>query len=74
MRDKSHEEQIERWAEYVKENPDKWKAQLKPFLDSQIVMAQRFYRKLAETEEGKLKISELMNKQSESPAKLGASS
>lgn len=62
MRDKSHEEQIERWAKYVKENPDKWKSRLKPFLDSQIIMAQRFYRKLAETEEGKKKISELMNR------------
>ena len=25
MRGKSHAEQIERWAKYVRENPDKWK-------------------------------------------------
>ena len=62
MREKSHEDQIERWAKYVKENPDKWKAQLKPFLDSQIIMARRFYKKLAKTTEGKLKIDELLNK------------
>ena len=54
-----HQEQIERWAEYVKNNPSKWKAQLKPFLDAQIIMARRFYKKLAETQEGKEKIIEL---------------
>jgi hypothetical protein len=59
MRDKTHLEQIERWAEYVKNNPDKWKAKLKPFLDAQIIMARRFYKKLAETEEGRIKIKEL---------------
>ena len=25
MRDKSHEEQIERWAKFVRENPNEWK-------------------------------------------------
>ena len=58
MRDKSHEEQLERWAEYVKNNPD-WKIKLKPFLDSQIIIARRFYKKLAETEKGREKILEL---------------
>ncbi|MFA6023192.1 MAG: hypothetical protein WC781_03830 [Candidatus Pacearchaeota archaeon] len=51
-----HEEQIERWANYVRENPDKWKKQLKPFLDAQIIMARRAYAKLAETQEGREKI------------------
>ncbi len=55
-RDKSHQEQIERWAKYVKENPD-WKKKLKPFLDGQIIMAQRAYKTLSETEEGKRKIN-----------------
>jgi hypothetical protein len=55
----SHNEQVERWAEYVKNNPDKWKSRLKPFLDSQIIIARRFYKKLAETEQGKEKINEL---------------
>ena len=58
-RDKSHDEQIERWANYVK-SPD-WKKKLKPFLDAQIIMARRFYSKLAETEEGRMKIKELKN-------------
>ncbi len=58
MRDKSHIEQVERWAKYVKNNPD-WKLKLKPFLDSQIIIARRFYSKLSETEEGRKKILEL---------------
>jgi len=56
MRDKTHAEQIERWAKYVKENPSKWKKNLKPFLDSQIIMSRRFYSKLAEAKDGKKKI------------------
>lgn len=56
MRDKTHLEQIERWAEYVRENPDKWKSKFKDFIDSHIIMARRFYSKLAETEEGREKI------------------
>jgi hypothetical protein len=58
MRDKSHIEQVERWAEYCRNNPD-WKKKLKPFLDAQIIMANRFYKKLAETPEGREKIKEL---------------
>jgi len=58
MRDKSHGEQVERWAEYVKHNSD-WKIKLKGFLDAQIIMARRFYKKLGETEEGRKKILEL---------------
>lgn len=59
MRDKSHEEQIIRWAEFVRDNPEKWKAKQKEFIDAQILMARRFYKKLAETEEGRKKILEL---------------
>lgn len=59
MRDKTHDEQIVRWAKYVKENPGKWKAKLKPFLDSQILMANRFYKNLAKTPGGKEKIAKL---------------
>ena len=56
MRDKTHDEKIERWAKYVRENPDKWKSKIKPFLDSQILMSRRFYKKLSETKEGREKI------------------
>ena len=61
IRDKSHDEQIERWAKFVRENPSEWKKHLKPFLDSQIIMANRFYKKLSETEEGRAKIKILRN-------------
>jgi len=56
VRDKSHLEQIERWAKYVRENPSEWKKKLKPFLDGQIIMARRFYKKLSESAEGREKI------------------
>lgn len=61
MRDKTHKEQIERWAKYIKENPLKWKKELKPFLDAQLIMSKRFYSKLAQTEEGRKKIAMLRN-------------
>jgi len=62
MRDKTHQEQIERWAKYVRENPKTWKIKIKPFIDAQIIIARRFYKKLAETEEGREKI-ELLRKE-----------
>ena len=59
-RDKTHDEQIKRWAEYVKNNPQKWKSHLKPFIDDQIIIARRFYKKLSETEKGREKIKALL--------------
>lgn len=56
MRDKTHEEELERWANFVRDNPDKWKKKLKPFLDSQVLIARRFYNNLAKTQEGREKI------------------
>jgi hypothetical protein len=61
-KDKTHTEQLERWAEYVKSHPQEWKKKIKPFLDAQIIMSRRFYKKLAETEEGKKKIELLREK------------
>lgn len=55
-RDKTHKEQVRRWAEYVREHPKEWKKKLKPFLDAQIIMARRFFEKLSETEKGREKI------------------
>lgn len=53
-----HAEQIERWAEYVRTHRN-WKQKVKPFIDAQILIARRFYKKLAETPEGVMKIREL---------------
>ena len=61
MRDKTHIDQVERWARYVKENPDKWKLKIKSFINSQILMSRRFYKSLAQTEGGKDKIIKLRN-------------
>ena len=55
----THGEQIERWARFVKENPTKWKSKIRPFLDGQILMSRRFYKRLAETPNGLGKIKEL---------------
>lgn len=55
--DKSHEEQVERWAEYVRTHPrSEWIKHIKPFIDSQIIMANRFYERLSQTPEGLSKI------------------
>jgi len=56
---KEHEEQIERWAEYVKNSNGVWKAEHSSFIDSQINKANEFFEKLAKTEEGREKIKEL---------------
>lgn len=58
-RDPSHNEQIERWAEFVREHPEEWKEKVKPFLDSQIIMARRFYENLLKNPGGVEIIKEL---------------
>ena len=55
MRDKSHLDQVERWALFVRENPN-WKKELKKFLDAQLIMARRVYLELEKTEEGRKRI------------------
>ncbi len=60
MRDKSHMEQVDRWALYVKTHPrSDWIKQIKPFIDSQIIMANRFYKRLAKIPQGLEKIRRL---------------
>lgn len=55
MRDKSHNEQIIRWANYIKTNPE-WKKEHNRFIDAQILMARRIYNKLSMTLKGREKI------------------
>ncbi|PIN90633.1 hypothetical protein COU57_02925 [Candidatus Pacearchaeota archaeon CG10_big_fil_rev_8_21_14_0_10_32_14] len=59
IRDQSHEDQIERWAIYVRDHPKEWKGKVKPFLDGQIIMARRFYKNLSKTTDGKEKIERM---------------
>ena len=60
MRDKTHMEQVERWARFVRDNPRKvWKSEQGPFIDAQIIMANRFYSRLEKVPGGKEKIRKL---------------
>ena len=59
MRNKTHQDQIERWANHVKSNPD-WKKELKPFLDAQIINARKKYKKILELPNGKEKIKKIL--------------
>lgn len=62
LRDKSHDDQIERWARFVKDNPRSvWKAEQKKIVDSQIILANQFYARLERLPGGKEKIRRLRN-------------
>lgn len=63
MRDKTHSEQVIRWARFVKNNDiPVWKKAVKDLTDSQIIMANRFYSNLIKTEKGKLKAEKLLKR------------
>lgn len=60
QRDRTHAEQVERWANFVKTHPRSvWIKQVGPLVDSQIMMANRFYDRLSKTEGGLEKIRKL---------------
>ena len=60
QRDRTHAEQIERGANFVKTHPRSvWIKQVGPLVDSQIIMANRFYERLSKTEGGMEKIRRL---------------
>lgn len=61
MRDRTHSGQVERWADFCRENPSEFKTRVKVIVDSQIIMARRFYRNLLKTEEGKKIFERLKN-------------
>ena len=52
----SHEDFIERWVNFMKENPDKWKKNHTEFIDAQFEKANQIIEKLSKTKEGKQKI------------------
>ena len=60
MRDKTHSDQIERWARYVKENPE-WKKKIKFLVDSQIIVARRSYDKILTLPNGENKLKRIRN-------------
>ncbi|HEX7627430.1 MAG TPA: hypothetical protein VF354_00725 [Candidatus Methanoperedens sp.] len=60
MKDRTHDEQVIRWAEFVKTHPRSiWIREVGPLIDSQIIMANAFYERLAKTEGGLEKIRKL---------------
>jgi len=60
MRDKTHMEQVERWARFVRDHPRSvWIKEVGPLIDSQITIANRFYERLAKTKGGIEKIKKL---------------
>jgi hypothetical protein len=58
-RDKSHEEQIIRWANFIKNNPNSWQKQHTCFINSQINNANQKYEKLKKMPNGLKIIKEL---------------
>lgn len=61
MTDKSHEEQVIRWAEFVRDNPDKWKAIHTKFINAQFQKHKQLIARLLKDSNGKTKIIELYN-------------
>jgi len=61
MRDKTHNEQIERWAEYVRETPRAvWKPKFNEFIDAQFDMADKFRAKLKMSARGRAILAEIV--------------
>lgn len=62
-RDKSHMESIERWAEFVKNNPRKeWKKAVDVLINATYQKADEFYKNLEKTEKGR-EILERLNEE-----------
>lgn len=59
MRDKSHIQQVERWAEFCRDNPAEFRKHLNVFLDAQIIKAREFYKRLNRTENGRTILNKL---------------
>ena len=60
MRD-NHLEQIERWAHFVKNNPNKWEKEHTEFINALFEKHDQFRARLLKTPEGKKKMIELYN-------------
>ena len=54
MRDKSHMEFVERWAEFVRNSPrEEWKKSVNLFIDSVYQKSDDFYKRMEKTEKGR---------------------
>ncbi len=56
MRDKSHLEQVQKWAAFVRENPTAWKKIHTPFINAIFEKNREFVQRLLKTPHGKEKL------------------
>jgi hypothetical protein len=61
MRDKTHLDQIVRWGNFVRENPQAWKSEHTEFINAQFKKSEAFFNRLSKTEGGRSKILKLIN-------------
>ncbi|HIH31293.1 TPA: hypothetical protein HA235_01165 [Candidatus Woesearchaeota archaeon] len=59
MRDVSHADFVGRWANFVKDNPNKWRKFHNDFINSQIRSSRGFIERLSRQDNGKEKIVKL---------------
>ena len=61
IRDKSHMESVERWAEFVRTHPrSEWKPAVDALINATYEKADEFYVRLKETEKGREILKRLM--------------
>ncbi len=54
MREKSHDEALVKWAEFVRDNErNKWKGQVNLLIDATYQKSQEFYKRLGKSEKGR---------------------
>lgn len=49
-------EEIDRWVNYMKENPDKWKKEHTEFINAQFEKSEQFIKRLLKEPNGKEKV------------------
>lgn len=59
MRDKTHLEQVETWARFVRDHPTEWKAQHTAFINAQFDFHQRFVEQMRKQPNGEEKLRKL---------------
>ena len=57
----SHQDQVEAWANYVRDNPETWKEQHTRFINAQIIMANEALQRIRKQKNGKEKLIELFS-------------
>ncbi|MDP3734706.1 MAG: hypothetical protein Q8R37_05750 [Nanoarchaeota archaeon] len=57
----SHQEQVERWARFVKDNPQQWQEIHTQFINALFDNHDQFLKKMLKTKDGKEKLIKLYN-------------